>query len=182
MCELGCSTGHVVFMLAQHFPNSKFYGYDLCADAIAIANKKAAGMGLGNVQFAVQDCCSMPAEWTDRWDFVFAYDLVHDVPQASTLLEEIRRVLKPGCYTCLVDVNLNTNVEENLNTSGAHMMYAISLFHCLACSLASPGSQGLGAAWGKQKALQMLKEAGFTSITPVEVEIDKRFIQYVCSY
>jgi len=35
--DIGCGTGKALCLLARHFPNSRFIGYDLCDDAIAAA-------------------------------------------------------------------------------------------------------------------------------------------------
>jgi hypothetical protein len=43
--------------------------------------------------------------------------------------------------------------------------------HCMTVSLAD-GGMGLGAMWGEQKALEMLSEAGFTSVDVEHVEGD----------
>jgi len=46
-----------------------------------------------------------------------------------------------------------------------------SCMHCMTVSLALDG-EGLGAAWGEQKALQMLGDAGFTQVEVKRVEAD----------
>ena len=43
------------------------------------------------------------------------------------------------------------------------LLYTLSCMHCMTVSLAANGA-GLGAMWGKEKAREMLQEAGFTSI------------------
>ena len=43
------------------------------------------------------------------------------------------------------------------------MLYTISCMHCMSVSLAN-GGPGLGAMWGKELALSMLKDAGFRSV------------------
>ena len=48
----------------------------------------------------------------------------------------------------------------------------MSTMHCMTVSLAY-GGEGLGAVWGRQKAEQMLKEAGFIErIEPKQVPGD----------
>jgi hypothetical protein len=43
--------------------------------------------------------------------------------------------------------------------------------HCMTVSL-SLGGDGLGTVWGRQKALEMLADAGFASVTRAHVEAD----------
>ncbi len=42
-------------------------------------------------------------------------------------------------------------------------MYGMSVMHCLTVSLAR-GGRGLGAMWGRQRATQLLHEAGFDHV------------------
>ena len=43
------------------------------------------------------------------------------------------------------------------------MLYSVSTFPCMTVSLALDGA-GLGAMWGEQKAGEMFREAGLTSV------------------
>jgi hypothetical protein len=43
--------------------------------------------------------------------------------------------------------------------------------HCMTVSLAQNG-EGLGTMWGKEKAIQMLLDAGFTNVQVKNVEGD----------
>ncbi len=59
------------------------------------------------------------------------------------------------------------------------MLYAISTLHCMTVSLAY-GGEGLGTAWGEQKALEMLGAAGFKDVTVHKVEGDPVNNYYIC--
>ncbi|EYC04224.1 hypothetical protein Y032_0089g2294 [Ancylostoma ceylanicum] len=52
--------------------------------------------------------------------------------------------------------------------STAAMMYGISTFVCLPVGSNSEDALCLGAMWGKERALKMLKEAGFADARLVE--------------
>ena len=41
MLDAGCGSGRALIAMAERFPNSRFTGYDLCADAIASAQRSA---------------------------------------------------------------------------------------------------------------------------------------------
>ena len=47
------------------------------------------------------------------------------------------------------------------------MYYTISLLYCVPTSINHPGGVGLGACVGKEKILQMLREAGFVGVKTV---------------
>lgn len=51
--------------------------------------------------------------------------------------------------------------------------------HCMTVSLAQDG-EGLGAMWGREKALDYFGEAGFRNIDVHELEHDFQNYWYVC--
>ena len=177
MCDLGCSTGVITLMFAKRFPKTEVYGYDISRDSLEYAKEKVAKLGLTNVHFEYQDCCNMPSDWSDKWDYIHVYDVVHDVPHSAKFLSEIYRCLKPYCATTITDVNLHTNIQDNVTVPYAPQIYGISLFHCTPVSLGADG-MGLGAAWGVEKAMAMIKEAGFKKIDlkPVENSFQVYFV------
>ena len=164
MCDLGCSIGNITLQIAQKFPNSQIHGVDISEEAIAAAKKSAQDLSLTNCHFRVADVSNLPGDWTEKWDFVFMYDVLHDIPHTSRALSEMHRVLKKGCYLSVVDVNMHTNLYDNMGDDSAPFMYGYSLFCCLATSLSVEGSEGQGAVWGKEKALGMIEAAGFSDV------------------
>ena len=50
--------------------------------------------------------------------------------------------------------------------------------HCMSVSLAA-GGPGLGAMWGREKALEMLAAAGFTNVRVAELPHDPINYYYV---
>lgn len=61
----------------------------------------------------------------------------------------------------------------------APMLYSVSTFHCMTVSLALDGA-GLGTMWGEQKADEMFREAGFTSVVTKRVPEDILNVYYIC--
>ncbi len=61
------------------------------------------------------------------------------------------------------DIHASSDVSKNINHPFAPFLYTISCMHCMTVSLAQDG-MGLGTVWGKEKALEMLQEAGFSQI------------------
>ena len=59
------------------------------------------------------------------------------------------------------DMAASSKLEENLENPLGPTLYSISTMHCMTVSLAYNG-EGLGTVWGRQKAEEMLKEAGFS--------------------
>ena len=57
------------------------------------------------VSFAIMDGCNPPEEMNDSLDFVIIYDVLHDVPYPSKLLEGIYKVLKTGGRFLMRDID-----------------------------------------------------------------------------
>ena len=91
ICDVGCSIGHVALTLAEKFPKSIIYGFDVSEEAVAMANEDAKDRGLDNVTFGVNDACALPDDWTNKWDFMTMWDVAHDVPETSKALREMYR-------------------------------------------------------------------------------------------
>ncbi|MFB0612859.1 class I SAM-dependent methyltransferase [Aurantiacibacter poecillastricola] len=173
--DVGCGRGRALRILAERFPNSRFTGYDLSAEAIATARDKASG--LGNIRFVVLDCMKMDDE--DAFDLVFTFDAIHDQPHPAVLLRNIRRALRSDGVYIGQDIWAHTDTADNLQHPLAPFIYTISLMHCMTVSLAQ-GGIGLGAAWGEEKAREMLAEAGFGKVEMHRLEHDIQNAYYVC--
>ena len=87
------------------------------------------------------------------------------------MLANISRLLRPGGTYLCVDAAGHTDVADNMDHMLGPALYTVSLFHCMTVSLALDGV-GLGAMWGEEKALEMLREAGFTNVDITQVEGD----------
>ena len=59
------------------------------------------------------------------------------------------------------DIASSSNLQENKYTLMAPTLYTFSTMHSMAVSPAFDDGEGLGSMWGKQKAEQKLREAGF---------------------
>lgn len=165
VADIGCGRGHVVNLLGRAFPASTFVGFDISPDAIDAARREADAYGLTNVRFEVRDIASMPADAT--FDVVTAFDAIHDQVAPRQVLAEVRRCLRPSGSFVMVDMDASSNVEDNIGNPIAPFFYSVSLMHCLQVSLAGDG-EGLGTAWGRQKAVELLGEAGFGDVRVID--------------
>jgi 2-polyprenyl-3-methyl-5-hydroxy-6-metoxy-1,4-benzoquinol methylase len=167
--DIGCGEGHSTNLLAQAYPHSRFTGYDLREGALEEARTKAASLGLRNVRFVRQDLSAM--EEPGAYDFVTAFDVIHDQAQPRTVLKNVATILKLGGTFLMVDIKASSEVHENLDHPMGPFLYTISTMHCMTVSLARDG-EGLGTMWGEQKALELLAESGFTDVAVKQVAGD----------
>jgi 2-polyprenyl-3-methyl-5-hydroxy-6-metoxy-1,4-benzoquinol methylase len=174
--DVGCGRGHAVNLMAHAFPASRFTGLDFSAEAVQSA--EAAAQGLTNARFAVEDVASLDAP--ARFDFITAFDCIHDLAQPRRTLKAIAAALRPGGVFLMVDVRASSSVEENIEHPTGPMLYAISCLHCMTVSLAQ-GGEGLGSAWGEQLATQLLRDAGFTHVDIKHLPTDMHDSYYIAT-
>ncbi|MFN0120264.1 MAG: class I SAM-dependent methyltransferase [Blastocatellia bacterium] len=157
--DVGCGRGHALLLLAATYPQSRFTGYDLSAEAIAGARAWAEGKELTNIRFAVRDVTEL-AE-TDRYDLITAFDAIHDQARPRQVLRAIAGALRDDGVFLMQDIRASSHLHKNIAHPLAPYLYTISCMHCMTVSLAHEG-EGLGAVWGEEKARELLAEAGFS--------------------
>jgi hypothetical protein len=96
---------------------------------------------------------------------------VHDQTRPDLVLAGIAQALRPGGVYLCVDVAGSSKLADNLDHPLGSFLYTISCMHCMTVSLAENG-MGLGTMWGEEKAREMLRDAGFASITTAYVDGD----------
>lgn len=175
--DVGCGEGVAILMMAQRFPRSRFVGLDIATDAIATAQAEAERAALKNARFVAQDAASFAAP--SSFDFVTAFDAIHDQAMPRRVLRSIREALRPGGMFLMVDIAASSNLERNLDNPFAPFLFTVSAMHCTTVSLAQ-GGEGLGACWGEEKARELLTEAGFTAIEVSRVDGDSLNAYYLC--
>ncbi|MBX3177094.1 MAG: methyltransferase domain-containing protein [Candidatus Hydrogenedentes bacterium] len=159
--DIGCGKGRALIELAKAFPNSRFAGYDLSAEALAEARALAHEARLNNIRFEERDL----TVWSEpgSFDWITAFDAIHDQARPDLVLAAIRGALRPGGVFFMQDIDASSEPVDNIEHPLGALLYAVSCMHCMTVSLAQ-GGMGLGAVWGVQRAEAMLREAGFTSI------------------
>ncbi len=177
VADIGCGIGRAMNRLAKLYPKSRFTGFDLCADAILMAELEATDLGLDNIRFHAVDATTLESDVA--FDLIFTFDAVHDQAHPATVLSHIRRLLKPDGVYLMQDIDAASDVADNLDHPLAPFTYTVSCMHCMTVSLAQ-GGVGLGAAWGEQLALSMLKDAGFDNVQTHRLPHDIQNIYYLC--
>lgn len=166
VADVGCGTGTAVITMAEAFPGSRFQGFDVSEASLDVARERAAE--LGNVSFARVPADEIP----DGFDLITTFDVIHDLADPSAALRRIREALRPDGAYLMMEPNMSSDLDENAHDIGV-INYGISLLHCMTQSLAI-GGVGLGAGWGRQRAEEMTREAGFSTFEPLE-DITNRF-------
>lgn len=169
VADIGCGSGHAINLLARAYPASTFVGYDFSAEALAAGRAEASAWGLDNVRFEELDVARLDVE--TAYDLVLTFDAIHDQARPATVLANVRRALRTDGTYLMVDINAQSNLEDNLDLPWASFLYAVSTVHCMSVSLGQGGA-GLGTVWGVQTAERMLRDAGFSEVVVHDVEAD----------
>lgn len=178
--DVGCGRGRALIELATAFPNSAFRGYDLSEEAVAHANARAATLGLGNVTFHAQDAAHL-ADVVDRdsVDLATTFDAVHDQADPAAVVAAIRKSLADGGVYLAQDIDASSTHHGDLAHPLGPLLYTVSCLHCMTVSLAR-GGEGLGAMWGRERAHQLFRTAGFTDVEIHTLPHDPQNAYYVC--
>jgi SAM-dependent methyltransferase len=169
VADVGCGSGHAANLIAKAFPRSQVVGFDFSDSGLAAAREEAERDGLTNVRFSKRDAARLGE--TGRFDLITTFDAVHDQARPDLVLAGIADALRPGGVYLCVDVAASSKLSGNMDHPLGPFFYTISCMHCMTVSLAD-GGMGLGAMWGEQKALEMLSDAGFTSVNVEHVDGD----------
>ena len=162
LADAGCGTGHALVVLAREYPRSTFVGYDNSPGAIDKARAEASSAGLGNVRFECGDVASITVD--EPYDAVITFDTIHDLGDPEGFLLAVHSMLRPGGHYLAAEPGASSILEENIGNPFAPLLYSVSTLHCLTVAMAE-GGEGLGTAFGRQKALELLGGAGFVDLT-----------------
>ena len=175
VADIGCGYGSSTILMAQAFPDSQFYGFDLHEPSIIAAKKAAAEAGVSNVEFHVAE-----AKEIGHGDFDFAciFDALHDMGDPVGAAAHVCRSLKPDGTFMVVEPLAGDRVAENMHPLGA-CYYAFSTVLCTPTSLSQDVGLGLGTQAGQKRLSQVLDEAGFSytrraSETPFNIILEAR--------
>ena len=96
MLEMGCGSGGHLIPLADHFPESSFWGVDLAATGIELGQKRVDALGLRNLRLDAMDLMDFPSD-AGEFDFIVAHGLLSWVPAAvrARIFEICQKHLKP---------------------------------------------------------------------------------------
>jgi ubiquinone/menaquinone biosynthesis C-methylase UbiE len=181
VCDLGCAEGVAVMIMAQAFPQSRFIGIDLSAQAIKTAQSEALRRHMENVAFYIMDAATLmqKKDWKESVDYVTAFDAIHDQTRPLDALRGVYHILAPNGTFSMVDIAAESHLFDNQNHPMGPFLYTVSLMHCLPVGLVDGGS-GLGMMWGRQQAVEMLGLAGFQEIQVLKIPEDSFNFHFFC--
>ena len=185
VADAGCGEGVALVLMAKAYPRSKFVGYDICQEALETARLAASEEGLDNIEFRWVDFGVSEekegSEVGDRYDWITAFDSIHDQTHPEKALEWARkRLCSDGCFS-LVDIKASSDMLQNKDNSFSPFLYTVSLMHCMPVGMGKDGEgAGLGMVWGEELAMEMLQKAGFGKVVQEDIPGDSFNVHYLC--
>lgn len=176
VADVGCGHGASTILMAQAYPQSRFFGFDYHAASVESARKKAEAAGVTDrVTFEVAPAKSFPGQ---DYDFIAFFDCLHDMGDPAGAAAHVRAALAPEGTWMVVEPMAGDDVSANLNPVG-RIYYSASAMVCVPASLSQEVALGLGAQAGEARLREVITSGGFTrfrraSETPFNMVFEAR--------
>ncbi|WP_138501877.1 class I SAM-dependent methyltransferase [Nostoc sp. PA-18-2419] len=112
--DLACGVGLSTFAIQEIYPHAKITGLDLSPYFLAVANYRA-GQRQAKINWlhAQAESTGLPDA---SFDLVSIFLMCHELPQFATrqIFAEMRRVLRPGGYLAIMDMNPKSEVYKKM--------------------------------------------------------------------
>lgn len=171
VADVGCGHGWSAVGIALAYPGVTVDGYDTDAPSVAAARRNAAEAGVGDrVRFHLADPATA-ASAGERYDAVFAFECVHDLPDPVGVLASMRTLAARQAPVIVMD----ERVAETFAAPGdeiERLMYGYSLVCCLADGMAHEHSVGTGTVMRPSTLRGYAVGAGFAGIDVLDVAND----------
>jgi 2-polyprenyl-3-methyl-5-hydroxy-6-metoxy-1,4-benzoquinol methylase len=164
VADVGCGHGHSTVLMAQAYPESRFWGFDVHEDSIATARRVADKAGVANrVTFEV----AKADDYAKRgYDLICFFDSLHDMGRPVDAVRHAAHALAKDGTVMLVEPFARDRVEDNINPIG-RLYYSASATMCCAHAISEKGTHVLGAQAGPRQLEAVLKSAGLATVRKV---------------
>jgi SAM-dependent methyltransferase len=160
VADVGCGYGASTILMAQSFPNSKFFGFDYHQGSIERARDRAQRAGVASrTDFQIAAAKAFPG---DNYDLVTFFDCLHDMGDPVGAAAHVKESLAPDGVWMIVEPFANDALEDNLNPVG-RVFYAASTMICTPASRAQEVGMALGAQAGEKRMRDVVMSAGFSN-------------------
>jgi ubiquinone/menaquinone biosynthesis C-methylase UbiE len=159
VADVGCGLGASTVLMAEAFPNSRFFGFDYHTGSIDLARQRAVEAGVdARAKFEVASAKAFPGR---DYDFVTFFDCLHDMGDPAGAAAHVRQSLRPDGTWMVVEPFAHDTVEQNLNPVG-RVYYSASTLLCTPASKSQEVGLALGAQAGERRIREVVTQGGFT--------------------
>jgi len=107
--DVGCGGGDVTALLSRLVPQGHVTGIDFDASSIEIAQREAEALGIGNIDFRVEDVTADPPT-DERYDLIHVRFLLTHLRDPAAALRRFYGQLKPGGMLAVQDIDFDGHV------------------------------------------------------------------------
>ena len=128
--DIGCGPGTITVGLAAAVPQGEVVGIDIEPSQIALAQSRAESLGLSNCQFESASVYELPIA-DQSVDAVFGHTILMQFRDLGPVLDEIKRVLRPGGLVGFREVDFGASFyhSEDSALKGVMSILRRSIFH-----------------------------------------------------
>lgn len=159
VADVGCGHGSSTILMAQAYPNSKFFGFDYHQASIEKARDRAMHAGVGEqIEFKVAFAKDFPG---NNYDLVTFFDCLHDMGDPQGAAKHVLSTLAKDGTWMIVEPFAHDDPRENMNPVG-RVYYSASTMICTPASRSQEVGACLGAQAGEARIRDIVTAAGFT--------------------
>lgn len=163
--DLGCGTGRISFVLAEHF--QEVHAYDFSPEMIEVAHHNQQARKVSNIRFEVRDIEAGPLPFAaNSITFInSAFGMGSFVQHLKDLLNEAERVLEPGGFATFSFYNaaaLSRNLP-NLSTQAAQIINDQTLLVKSGCNNSS--YRIAAQSYSPREVAEIVAESGLQLLT-----------------
>ncbi len=176
VADVGCGHGASTILMAEAYPESRFFGFDYHEPSIEIARMTAEMAGVQDrVTFEAAPSKSYPGR---DYDLVAFFDCLHDMGDPIGAAQHVRSTIAPDGTWMIVEPFAHDQLENNLNPIG-RIFYAASTMICTPASRAQEVGLALGAQAGEAQLRAVVTKGGFSRFrrateTPFNIILEAR--------
>lgn len=161
VADVGCGHGYSTILMAQAFPRSRFYGFDMHPGSIETARQNALDAGVAErVTFEVARATDYPNK---AYGLICFFDCLHDMGDPVAAADYAAHALTADGTVMLVEPFAQDHLDKNLSTV-SRMYYAASTTICCAHAISEGGKLVLGAQAGEARLAEVFRKAGFAHL------------------
>jgi ubiquinone/menaquinone biosynthesis C-methylase UbiE len=147
-----------------------------------VARQRAKESTLSNARFVLADAAALETgrKFSQAFDYICAFDAIHDQSHPLRALKNIQAMLKPHGLFSMIDIKASSRLEKNCDHPMGPFLYTVSLMQCMPVGLNDQG-RGLGMMWGEEQARDLLQAAGFSEVQVTPIPNDPFNLHFLCT-
>lgn len=159
VADVGCGFGASTILMAQAFPQSKFYAYDYHQMSLEKAKDRARRAGVyDRIEFRQALAKDYPNE---QYDLIAFFDCLHDMGDPIGAAKHARSCIAADGTWMIVEPFANDDTKDNLNPVG-RVFYSASTMICTPASMSQEVGAALGAQAGEKRMREVTAKGGFS--------------------